>query len=151
MQAIKFKIVTPERLVYEAEIDSVSLPTEQGEITVLPGHIPLVSTLMPGELIVRKGADAQPMAVSGGFIEVRKGGEVTVLADTAERFHEIDLARAEEAKKRAEKLLTERHEEDVDYTALAARMEKELTRLRIAKKYAHMRHQRTPVGSSDNN
>ncbi len=139
MASIKFKIVTPERLVYEAEADSVSLPTPQGEITILPNHIPLVSSLVPGELLVRKGIDVQPMAISGGFIEVREGSEVTILADTAERFHEIDAARADEARVRAEKLLTERHEDDVDYTALAAKMEKEISRLRVAKKYAHTR------------
>jgi len=139
MNAIKFKIVTPERIVYEAEVDSITLPTEQGEITVLPCHIPLLASLKPGELVVRKGVEVSPMSISGGFVEVREGSEVTVLADTAERAHEIDLKRAEEAKARAAKLLAERHEEDVDYTALAARIEKELARLRVAKKYAHMR------------
>ena len=80
---IKFKIVTPEKVVYEADIDSVSLPTEQGEITVLPNHIPLVSTVVAGELVVRKGNEVQPMAVSGGFVEVRAGNEVIVLAGPA--------------------------------------------------------------------
>ncbi len=136
---IKFKIVTPERIVYEDEIDSLTLPTAMGEITILPHHIPLVSTVSAGELIVRKGVEAHPMAISGGFVEVREGNQVTVLADTAERVQEIDTARAEEAKERARKLLSERQADDVDYAALAAKIEKELARLKVARKYAHLK------------
>ncbi|MEW6611048.1 MAG: ATP synthase F1 subunit epsilon [Patescibacteria group bacterium] len=139
MASINFKIVTPERIVYEDEVDSVTLPTIMGEITILPHHIPLVSTVASGELVVRKGNEAHPMAISGGFVEVREGSSVTVLADTAERVHEIDEARAEEAKERARKVLAERQAEDIDYTALATKIEKELARLRVARKYAHQR------------
>lgn len=146
---LKFKIVTPEREVFADEVDSISLPTSQGEITVLPNHIPLVSNLVAGELIVRKGPDVTPMAISGGFVEVRKGNEIIVLADTAERFHEIDEARADEARKRAEKLLTERRADDVDYAALASKIEKELSRLRVAKKYAHMRRPGQSIKSEE--
>lgn len=145
---MKFKIVTPERVVYEDEIDSVSLPTEMGEITVLPHHIPLVANLKPGELIVRKGGEVHPLAVSGGFVEVRDENEVIVLADTAERVQELDEKRADEAKKKAEQLLTERRADDVDYASLAARIEKELARLRVAKKYAHLRG-KAPIISSE--
>ena len=136
---IKFKIVTPERIVYEDEIDALTLPTAMGEITILPHHIPLVSTVAPGELVVRKGNEAHPMAISGGFVEVREGDQVTVLADTAERVQEIDMARAEEAKERARKMLAERQADDVDYAALAAKIEKELARLKVARKYAHLK------------
>src|SRR4030043_2270249 len=104
---IKFKIVTPERTVYEEEIDQVTLPTADGEITVLPNHIPLISILVPGELDVRKEGKEIAMAVSGGMIEVRKN-EMTILADTAERAEEIDLQRAEEARKKAEQLKDEK-------------------------------------------
>ena len=148
MNAIKFKIVTPERVVYEDDIDSLSLPTSQGEITVLPHHIPLVSNLVAGELVVRKGGETHPMAISGGFVEVRKGNEITVLADTAERVQELDERRAEEARRRAEKLLTERRADDVDYAALASKIKKELTRLKVARKYAHLRG-RTPSIKSE--
>jgi len=133
---ISFKIITPERVIFEDQVDQVSLPTPDGEITVLPDHIPLVSVLQPGELRCKKGNTEYSLAVSGGFCEVRPDNSLVVLADTAERAEEIDLARAEEAKARAEKLMTEaRHHEDVDYAALAAKLEKEFSRVRVANKY----------------
>src|SRR3989339_292034 len=104
---IKFKIVTPERTVYEAEIDQVTLPTQDGEITVLAHHIPLISVLQAGELVAKKDGEEIAMAVSGGMVEVRKN-ELTILADTAERAEEIDVKRAEEARARAEKLKEEK-------------------------------------------
>ena len=104
---IKLKIVTPERTVYESEIDQLTLPTQEGEITVLPNHIPLISVLAPGELIAKADGEEITMAVSGGMVEVRRN-EITILADTAERAEEIDLKRAEEARERAEKLKEER-------------------------------------------
>ena len=135
MSKIKFKIVTPERTVYESEIDQVTLPTQEGEITVLPEHIPLISVLSPGELSVKKGGEEIAMAVSGGMIEVRKN-EITVLADTAERAEEIDLARAEEARKKAEQLKeTNIRTQDAEYAAAAAILEKNLARIRVARKH----------------
>ena len=80
----------PERTVYEDEIDQVTLPTQEGEITVLPDHIPLISVLAAGELVAKNGSEEIAMAVSGGMIEVRKN-EITILADTAERAEEIDI------------------------------------------------------------
>src|SRR3989338_5548929 len=76
---LRFEITTPERTVYKEEIDQVTVPTVAGEITILPNHIPLVSQLMAGELAVKRGHDIIHMAVSGGFIEVRKNNEVVVL------------------------------------------------------------------------
>jgi F-type H+-transporting ATPase subunit epsilon len=142
MDKIKFKIVTPERVVFEDEVDSITLPTRTGEITVLPNHIPLVSSLKAGEVLIRKGKQEIPMAISGGFVEIAENSLV-ILADTAEHFEEIDEARAEEARKRAEELLSRKAEiqkEDVDYTALAAKMEKELARLKVVKKYRKSRN-----------
>ncbi|MFH1173004.1 MAG: F0F1 ATP synthase subunit epsilon [bacterium] len=134
MAVIKFKIITPEKVVYESEISQVTLPTEQGEITVLPNHLPLVSVLRPGELIIKKDGQEIPLAVSGGFVQIKKN-ELVVLADTAERAEEIDEARAETARQRAQQSIAEaRDKEAVDYTALAAKMEKELARLRVARK-----------------
>jgi F-type H+-transporting ATPase subunit epsilon len=89
------------------------------------------------------------MAISGGFVEVRKGNEITVLADTAERVHELDEARADEARKRAEKLLTERKADDVDYAALASKIEKELARVKVARKYAHLRGRGPTIKSEE--
>src|SRR3989344_2182574 len=100
---ISFKIATPEKIVYQAEVDSVSAPTEMGEVTILPGHIPLVANLTAGELRV----DGKNIFVAGGFLEVRPGNEVVILADAAEHEEEVDLARAEEARERARKAMSE--------------------------------------------
>lgn len=134
-EKIKFKIVTPERTVLESEIDQLTLPTQEGEITVLPNHIPLISVLVPGELIAKNGDEETAMAVSGGIVEVRKN-EITILADTAERAEEIDVKRAEEARERAEKLKVERIQTDeAQYATAAAILEKNLARIRVAKKH----------------
>ena len=132
---IKFKIVTPERTVFEDEIDQVTLPTQEGEITVLPNHIPLISVLQAGELVAKKGGEEIAMAVSGGMVEVRSN-EITILADTAERAEEIDVKRAEEAKERAEKLKEERIQTDeAQYATAAAILEKNLARIKVARKH----------------
>lgn len=134
---MQFQIITPERVVFSDEVEQVSLPTRDGEITVMPHHIPLVTILQPGELRYKKGGDDFFMAVSGGFAEVRDNGQtLAILADTAEHAHEIDVRRAEEARERAEKLMSEaQHREDIDYAALQSKLEKELARLRVGNKY----------------
>jgi F-type H+-transporting ATPase subunit epsilon len=142
MKKIKFEITTPERVVYTDEVDSITIPTSTGEITVLPDHIPLISLLVPGELRVKKGNEEELMAVSGGFIEVRKD-KVVILSDTAELAHEIDVEAVEEAKKRAEKLLQEKRTDQVDYAGLAASLERELARLKVGKKYKRIRNRLT--------
>lgn len=134
-EKIKFKIVTPERVVYEEEIDQLTLPTKQGEITILPDHIPLVSSLSAGELRVKKGEEIVPMAISGGFLEVQGRNQVVVLADTAERAVEIDEARAEEARRKAEELRREKIGEAEGFAMLSAKIEKELARLRVKRKH----------------
>lgn len=132
---IKFKIVTPERTVFEGEIDQVSLPTADGEITVLPFHIPLISVLAAGELTIKKGEEEIAMAVSGGIVEVRKN-EMIILADTAERAEEIDIKRAEEAKARAEKLKKEKIRlDETEYATAATLLERSLARIKVAKKH----------------
>lgn len=139
-KSLHFEIVTPERVVFSAPgVESITLPTQMGEITILPDHLPLVANLVPGELVVRIGGQAISMAVSGGFIEV-KPGKVTVLADTAERAEELDESRAEEARRKAQELMKQaRLTESKDYAALAAKLEKELARLRVARKHRERR------------
>ena len=136
MAKIKFKIVTPEKVVFQKEIDQLTLPTQTGQITILPNHIPLLSALQAGEMIIKNEREKIPLAISGGFVEVKPNSEVVVLTETAEHALEIDEARAEEAKKRAEALLKDaKNKEVVDYTALAAKIEKELARLKVARKH----------------
>lgn len=132
---IYFEITTPEKNVYRDEVDSISMPTEMGQITILANHIPLVSSLTPGELIIRKDGKELDMAVSGGLVEVRGNNHVVVLSDTAEHAEEIDEARAEEARKRAEELLKEKRDDASEYAIVAAKLQRELARLRVARKH----------------
>lgn len=132
---ISFEITTPERTVFKDEVDQITLPTEMGEITILPNHIPLVSVLRPGEMRVIKNGQETVLAVAGGFIEVEPKNRVIVLADNAERVEEINIERAEAARKRAEELMKEKSVQDVEYTALASQLERELARLRVARKH----------------
>lgn len=133
---LKFRIVTPERIVFEDEVEQVTMMTRDGEVTILPNHIPLVSILQAGELRYKKNGEEKIIAVSGGFAEVRTDNTLTVLADTAEAAHEIDIARAEAAQAKAEKLMREaRNKEDVDFNLVQANLERALNRVKIASKY----------------
>jgi len=139
MTKIKLKIATPEKVIYEAEISQITLPTKMGEITILPNHLSLVSSLNPGEILIKKDKEEIPMVVSGGFVEFNNNNLV-ILADTAERAEEIDLERAEQARAKAKDLLDKKQDaDDVDFTALAAKMEKEMARLRVGKKYKKLK------------
>ena len=131
MPTIRLEIVTAERVVFSEDVDVVVAPGIEGELGILPRHAPLMTTLQPGELRVRKGGEEFSLAISGGFLEVRPD-RVIVLADSAERAEEIDIARAEEAKRRAEQLLTERYVPEVDAARVEASLRRSLTRLRVA-------------------
>jgi F-type H+-transporting ATPase subunit epsilon len=133
--SIKFKIITPERVVFEGDVDQVTLPTTMGQITILPNHRSYISSIMPGELMTRNDKEEKYLFVSGGFIEFNNN-ELIVLADTAERAEEIDLRKAEEARKRAEEIrentITMDEEE---YASVAAAIQRESARIRVAKKH----------------
>jgi len=131
---IHLKITTPERVVLADDVNEVILPTTMGEIGILPHHIPLVAVLAPGEIRVKKDKEELLLAVSGGFIEVQPT-RVIVLADTAEHADEIDEQRAEEAKKRAEELRTTKRADATDFALVASKLEKELARLKVARKH----------------
>ncbi len=135
-KTIKFEIVTPERVVLKQEALQVTVPTTSGEITILPDHIPLVSILQPGVIEVKRADNiVEIMSVSGGFIEVLKD-KIVILADTAERAEELDEERIKEAHKRAEELKKNAHDQDdVQFTEVAAKLEKELARLRAVNKW----------------
>ena len=105
MAKLQLKIVSQERELLDTSVDQLTVPTVEGEITILPGHIPLVSRLKPGEL--RYGADKKQsiVIVSRGFITVAAGNQVTVMVDSAVEEREISLAAAEQAVKRAEEIV----------------------------------------------
>lgn len=131
---INFKIATPERVVFHDQIDQITLPTKQGEITVLPNHVPLISILKPGELKIVKDKQETFLSVSGGFIEVLSD-KVVVLADTAERAEELDIERAEAARKRALEALSQKRFDAKEFASISAMLEKELARVKVAKKH----------------
>ena len=135
MKKLHLSIVTPERVVYEDEVDSVSVMTDMGEVTVLPDHISLVANLRAGELTLRKNGTQEFLVASTGFLEVRPNNQIVVLADTAERAEELELEKIEEARERARQLLLEkRHVDDVAFADAAAILERELARHRVAMK-----------------
>jgi len=126
-------IVTAERLVLsEAGVDEVVVPGIEGELAVLPMHAPLLTMIKPGVMVIKRGSDETEMAITGGFLEVRED-KVTILADAAERAEEIDVARAEEARRRAEQQL-ERRDSEADLVSAAAQLQKALLRLRVAER-----------------
>ncbi len=132
---IHLEIVTPERLLLEADVDSVQIPGLDGELGILPGHSPLISQLKPaGLLSYVQGSTTAQIVIGEGFVEVMPE-RVKVLAETAERPDEIDVERAIRAKERAEKLLTQATgDPSIDAMAVNSELELANTRLQAAGK-----------------
>ena len=137
MSSINFQLVTPERVVLKKELTSLSCPTTLGEITILPHHAELVATLVSGELHAKSGTEDFFLHVAGGVVEVKKGGDVVVLADAAEHFHEIDVKRAEESVARAKQAMAEQTLSEEEYAKVAASIERSMSRIRVQRKHAH--------------
>ena len=137
---IKFEIVTPERVVLKERVVQVTVPTKQGEITVLSNHIPLVAGLMSGVIeIVKEDGNSEIMSVSGGFIEVSKN-KVVILANTAEMAEEIDEKRVIEARKKAEATVKDlRHFDRERFANINAGIAKELARSRAVKRWKRIK------------
>ena len=130
---IQFKIVTPERTVFEDTVAQATLPVTDGQVTILPNHRSYIASLRSGEIMIKlaSSANGKPgeeilLSTSGGFLEFAHN-ELVILADTAERAEEIDLKRAEEAKARAENLKSE--------AATAAAIQKHAARIQVARKH----------------
>ncbi len=131
---IDLQVVTPEKIAFEGPIDRISLPTEQGQITILPKHISLVSTIKSGDLIIEDDKKETLMAVYGGFVEVRKN-QVRVMTDVAERIEEIDEEKIQEARNEAQRRLKEKDQmNDVEFADAVRQLEKSLALLKAAKK-----------------
>lgn len=138
---IKLKIITPERVVYESEIYQVTLPTQAGEITILPNHRSYIASLKPGEIITKEenSDEGISLAVAGGFIEFHDNNLV-VLADEAQMADEINIEEVEKAKKRAEDIKNRVIQtDDMEYAKVAALLEIELAKLKVAQKYLKRR------------
>ncbi|MEX1158063.1 MAG: F0F1 ATP synthase subunit epsilon [Thermomicrobiales bacterium] len=131
---LNVEVVTGERVVYaENDVDMVVAPGAEGSLGILPRHAPLFSLLAAGEMRIKKGGREQALVVFGGFLEVANN-RVLVLADTAERVEEIDVQRAEEARKRAEARLSHRGEGGLDLAMAEASMQRAAVRLRVAQR-----------------
>jgi F-type H+-transporting ATPase subunit epsilon len=132
MPTFKLEIVTPQRLLYRGEVESLRAPGVQGGFGVLARHIPFLTALTAGEIIIREAGGVKHVSTSGGFVEVLKSG-VTVLAETAEFAVEIDAERAEQARGRAKERLQQRSEE-IDRARAEAALARALNRLRVAQR-----------------
>ncbi len=135
MSSLQLTVTTLEReLLNLKDVVRVTIPTVEGEITVFPNHVPLMSVLSPGELrIVETGEQTTSLFVDQGILQVTRE-RVEILADLAEHTHELDAAKIEEAKRRAEKLIAERPA-NLDVAKLEATLQRELARLKLAQKY----------------
>ena len=146
MSSIKLDIVTAERAVYSEDVDMVIAPGVAGQLGILPHHAPLMTTLQAGELRVKKGGEEVSLAISGGFLEVRPD-RIVVLADAAERADEIDMARAEEAKRRAQERLSSRQTPGADDTRAEAALLRAVARLKVAETVKRRRKSTTQRSS----
>jgi F-type H+-transporting ATPase subunit epsilon len=144
MATTRLEIVTAERVVFSEDVDAVIAPGIEGQLGILPHHAPLMTALVPGELLVKKGGQELPLAITGGFIEVRPD-RIIILADAAERVEEIDVARAEEAKRRAEERLKVGGP-DVDQARAEAALRRSLVRLEVAARRRRRSKTQPPPG-----
>ncbi len=134
MSPIRCEIVTQERVVYDQEVDMVIAPGSEGELGILPHHVPLLTALAAGELRLRVGNDESSFAIGGGCMEVQPD-HVTILATAAEQADEIDIERAEAARERAERLLKEGPPPDSDqFKRIEAALRRSRVRLRVARR-----------------
>src|SRR5215467_15922728 len=135
-EGIDLTIVTPERSVVHEQVEEVQVPGAEGYLGILPGHAPLFSELKVGEVGYRKGETWFFLSVAWGFVEVQSN-QVRILAETAERAHEIDLERANRAKQRAEERIA-KGGDDVDYKRARIALERALIRIQVSRKAHHV-------------
>lgn len=130
-EKLKLEMVTPYKQVLSEEVDEIIMPGQMGELGILPGHTPLLTTLKVGEFTYRKGGSSFHVAVNWGYVEVEED-TVIVLAETAEPADEIDMARAKAALGRAEEALKKLSPEDKDYRIMEAALERAMIRIQVA-------------------
>lgn len=139
MKTIDLQIVTIERKIYEDKVDSVALPTPDGEIGILSNHIPLVVALSEGELKIKKGERTDFLACSGGFARIHPDS-ILVLADAAEHAEEIDIERADKARKKALETMKMAKVGKPEYAVAAAALRRSIIRLKVARKKRKTKH-----------
>lgn len=132
MKTLIVSVVTPDGPVLEEAFEMISCKSENGELGILPGHIPLVAPLQISAVRLKNGDTEQKIAVSGGFLEVRPD-KVTVLAQTAEKPEDIDKARAEEALARAEERLNQKGQDEIDFARAELSLKRAMNRITISR------------------
>jgi F-type H+-transporting ATPase subunit epsilon len=132
MATLKLEIVTPEARIYSEDVEMVTLPGSEGEMGIFPMHIPLMTQVMAGEIVARRGGKDYFLAVGEGFVEVT-GDRVAVLTDMAIKADDIDEAKAEEARKRAEARLQDKLSDEETATVQAALLHS-LTQLNVKRR-----------------
>ena len=130
---LHLEIVTTDRTVFEGDVDMVTVPGGGGDMGILPHHAPVLSTLKAGELRVKRGGQTMEFAIGGGFVDIHNN-RVIILADSAERADEIDVARAEAARMRAQELLKNPPPNKEELLRLENSMRKSIVRMRIARR-----------------
>lgn len=134
MSSLSLKIVSPEKLVFEdSGFESVTFPTHDGEITVLPGHIPLISKIAPGVITARKKDKSISLVTTDGFLNVAKDGTISVLSDYAIRSEDVEIAKVQEAKRKAEAAMKEKKSER-DFAIAEAELRRTLLELKVVQK-----------------
>jgi F-type H+-transporting ATPase subunit epsilon len=128
---LHLEVITPERKVYEEDVDMVVAPASEGYVGILPHHAPLFTTLGPGEFKVKRGGIEEILAVFGGFMDVR-ADRVVVLTDAAEHAEEIDATRAQQARDRAQQVLAAGAASAADEQRARAELQRALVRLRVS-------------------
>lgn len=133
MSHLHLDIITQENPVFSDVVDAVTAPATEGEVTILPHHLPLFTKLNPGEVKILRSDRWTNLAVAGGFMDVAPNSQVTILADSAIRVEEINIARAEEAKKKAEERLKQGLS-DRDFALASADLRRAVLELNVARK-----------------
>lgn len=147
-KTLQLKIITPEKVIYDGEVNEVTLPTQDGVIGVLPGHIVLMSVLASGDIVALHNGEQIPFAVAGGFLEVKtvqvglgQRTEIIILADFAEHVGVIGDEEVAKAKVRAEELQKQKENgEIVDFEHFESELERSLTRIKIADKWRNKKY-----------
>lgn len=130
--SLLLEVITPEKVILKEEVDEIVVQTTTGEITILPNHEDLLTKLKEGEMLIKKHGKITYFALTGGFLEVSQN-KVNILADYAIRAEDIEIAKAEEAKERAQKKLKE-HQEEKEFIVADAELKKAILELRVARK-----------------
>lgn len=130
---LALEIITPTKVLLKEEVDELTLPTINGEISILPNHVDLLTKIIPGEMVIIRNGKRELFAILGGFLEVTNN-QVNILADHAIKADDIEIAKAQEAEERAKKKMQE-HENDKNFKVAEGELRKAILELKVARKH----------------